>query len=315
MKSKMPTQTAISILRRGFEALAESHPSLEFFAIEISRNLYSIRLDGHRRSNWLKQHLLDCLEIDTAQPFPWVGLRSQTDSSPESFAIFGFYDGLSREHPTVSSSPLASFVNCDLIVPFRSPRNEAAIGQFAELCDIAWQHFPLKRCSFTTGFRCEAIAFAYEDGSRVGSTLIQPHFWYSHLIATLGINRSSKSVSFENGTATFRLHTLPSPVFLASLTALDMLLTPGPVVAANVQAGKVTVEGCDYEAAAHHCQIIRALVDAGGLNVTGPQLDTLPGCKGKKFDREIKAIEKEIPAIKRYLIHDGKKGYRIVQKA
>ncbi len=84
-------------------------------------------------------------------------------------------------------------------------------------------------------------------------------------------------------------------------------------VYADVERGVIVVDGVEHEADAHHCKIVKALVDANGLNVTGPEINNLPGCHGKKISREIANLEKHIPALKKYLKHDGNKGYRISQ--
>ena len=83
-------------------------------------------------------------------------------------------------------------------------------------------------------------------------------------------------------------------------------------VTADVRRGIITVNGVEHSAPAHHCQIVKALLDAEGLNVTGPEMDERPGCRGKKFSREIKNLEKKMPALMKYIIHDGNKGYRLV---
>jgi hypothetical protein len=84
-------------------------------------------------------------------------------------------------------------------------------------------------------------------------------------------------------------------------------------VAVNTEKGLIIVDDTEHPAAAHHCQIVQALVDAAGLNVTGPEMDNLPGCKGKKISREIANLEKSIPALKSHLLHEGNKGYRLIQ--
>ena len=76
---------------------------------------------------------------------------------------------------------------------------------------------------------------------------------------------------------------------------------PTPV-SADLRAGKIVVDGEEHEAGAHHCQIVKALLDAGGLNVTGPTMNELPGCRNKKIPREIANLERRIPALKRYLL-------------
>ncbi|MCX7424737.1 MAG: hypothetical protein NTW96_03780 [Planctomycetia bacterium] len=99
------------------------------------------------------------------------------------------------------------------------------------------------------------------------------------------------------------------------LTDLSHTLPTDENVNANVQRSVIVVEDEEHEAAAHHCQIIKALVEANGLNRTGPWMNKrLPGCRGKKISREIANLEEQIPALRKYLKHDGNKGYRIVQE-
>ena len=83
-------------------------------------------------------------------------------------------------------------------------------------------------------------------------------------------------------------------------------------VAADIQRGMIIVDGQPHRATAHHCQIVAKLVDAEGLYVTGLELNALPCCHGKKISREMNAIEKAVPAIKKYLKREGAKGYRII---
>ena len=96
-----------------------------------------------------------------------------------------------------------------------------------------------------------------------------------------------------------------------ALTALSPDRDDFPVTV-DVQAGKIFVDGVEHEAAAHHCQIVQALLEAEGLYVTGPEMTNLPSCQGKNISREIKNLEAEIPAIKAHLLHEGPRGYRLV---
>ncbi len=86
---------------------------------------------------------------------------------------------------------------------------------------------------------------------------------------------------------------------------------PGtPRVEVNPQSGKIAVEGRKYDAPDHLCQIVKALVDAKGLNVAGAEIKKLPGCRGKNICREIRALEDAVPPLAKYLTCD-KNTYRL----
>jgi hypothetical protein len=93
----------------------------------------------------------------------------------------------------------------------------------------------------------------------------------------------------------------------------DDTSTDPRAVIADIQRGVIMVDGIEHHVAAHHCQIVNALVEEKGLYRTGPQLNELSGCRGKKISRELSALEKQIPSLCKYLKHEGNKGYRIVQ--
>lgn len=80
-----------------------------------------------------------------------------------------------------------------------------------------------------------------------------------------------------------------------------------PVFADRVR-GEIVVDGESHQAEPHYCVIVEALLDAQGLYVTGPAMLKLAGCRGKKISREIAAIERKIPVLKKYLRHEGNKG-------
>jgi hypothetical protein len=99
--------------------------------------------------------------------------------------------------------------------------------------------------------------------------------------------------------------------FLADL--IDSEAAELEPVAVELKRGVIWVDGIEYSADAQHCQIVKALIDAEGGYVTGPKMNELPVCHGKKIAREIANIEKKIPALKKYLRHEGNKGYRLLR--
>ena len=134
------------------------------------------------------------------------------------------------------------------------------------------------------------------------------HHWLERVYEAFPNDRSSP-LSGQEGVLAW----LPHNVFFASARAIERPMMAGQKVTVSVEKGVICVGGTEHSAQAHHCQIIKALIDAAGLNVTGPQMNDLPGCHGKKISREISHLEKQIPALEKYLSHDGNKGYRIVQ--
>ncbi len=85
-----------------------------------------------------------------------------------------------------------------------------------------------------------------------------------------------------------------------------------PHVSVERGRGKITVDGEEYDANPEWCSIVQALIDAEGRYVTGPEMQKLPGCKGRKIWKVIQNIEQVIPTIKPYLRHEGNKGYRLL---
>lgn len=86
-------------------------------------------------------------------------------------------------------------------------------------------------------------------------------------------------------------------------------------VSTNKPAGKIIVDGIEYDAKPHECNLIQAFIDADGEYLTGPTINkTVKGCGGKKVSDLIKEIEEKIPAITNYLRHEGNKGYRLLLK-
>jgi len=115
---------------------------------------------------------------------------------------------------------------------------------------------------------------------------------------------------------------LREDVFLASAKAIELLIATElnqgsgddlPRLSTDTSKGLIVVDGRQYDMEPHHCRIVKALIDARGLYVTGPNMQKLKGCKGKKISREIGRIEKLIPALKKCILHGGNKGYRIRQ--
>ena len=83
-------------------------------------------------------------------------------------------------------------------------------------------------------------------------------------------------------------------------------------VSVDVLAGKIRVDDQDYDAPPHHCRMIKALLDAEGDYVTGPEMEDLPNCRGEKFSREFDNLVRRIPAIETYLRRRDTRGYRLV---
>jgi len=117
---------------------------------------------------------------------------------------------------------------------------------------------------------------------------------------------------------------LPFNVFLTSAKAIELLIegegcdsSDNPVPSdphVHVDHGhsKISVDGQEHDAELRWCSIVQALIDAEGTHVTGPQMGKLRGCRGMKPWKEIKALEKAIPGIEPYLLHEGNKGYRLL---
>lgn len=84
----------------------------------------------------------------------------------------------------------------------------------------------------------------------------------------------------------------------------------------DLAANKVTVEGETFGVEPHHARIVDALVkarDGQGPSwyVTGTKLKTLPGCKGKKISREMKAIKAKVPPLNVLITSRRVLGYRL----
>lgn len=93
----------------------------------------------------------------------------------------------------------------------------------------------------------------------------------------------------------------------------------GPAsIAVDLAANKVTIEGETFDVEPHHARFVDMLVnarDAGGASwyVTGTKLKKLPGCKGKKISREMKALKAKVPALNVLITSRRVLGYRLTR--
>jgi hypothetical protein len=78
-------------------------------------------------------------------------------------------------------------------------------------------------------------------------------------------------------------------------------------------ASKIVVNGNPHDAELPWCSIVQSLIDADGDYVTGPAMNNLKGCRGKKISNVIKAMESAIPDLTAYVLHEGNKGYRLLK--
>jgi hypothetical protein len=114
------------------------------------------------------------------------------------------------------------------------------------------------------------------------------------------------------------------PDGLAALEAATRLggpLTNGnsperPRLSVEISRRRAVVDGEEYEVEPHEAQMLNALINAKEDQewwVTGPQMQDLPACKGKKPSRELQKLEAKIPALKDIIKHGGNKGYRLTE--
>jgi hypothetical protein len=76
----------------------------------------------------------------------------------------------------------------------------------------------------------------------------------------------------------------------------------------------VIADGMEHNVDPHETQMLNALLEpkeSGEWWVTGPEMQDLPACHGKKISRLINQLENNIPALKGLITHGGNKGYRL----
>ena len=85
-------------------------------------------------------------------------------------------------------------------------------------------------------------------------------------------------------------------------------------VSASTSRGRISVDGTEYDAEPHWCTILEKLAAQNGEYMTYKKFNSLPGCNGKNWYRELKTLREKIPAIKEYLITEPGKGTRLLSK-
>jgi biotin operon repressor len=86
----------------------------------------------------------------------------------------------------------------------------------------------------------------------------------------------------------------------------------GQHVTVDHGGSKIFVDEVSHDAELEWCSIVQSLIDASGDYVTGPEMRSLRGCRGKKIWKVVQELEEAIPTIKPYLRHEGNKGYRLL---
>jgi len=84
-------------------------------------------------------------------------------------------------------------------------------------------------------------------------------------------------------------------------------------VSADPKRSQIRVGNDIFQVNLPWVSIIGALIDADGQHVTGPQMQQLPGCHGKKISKVIREMEKVIVGLKGRLLHEGRNGYRLLR--
>jgi hypothetical protein len=89
-----------------------------------------------------------------------------------------------------------------------------------------------------------------------------------------------------------------------------------PRVAVNLPCNQLTIDGTPHPVQPHLAQMANALIEAAATGewwVTGPQMNDLPGCKGKKITREIGKL-RAIPGLDTLIRSESPKGYRLTEQ-
>jgi len=86
-----------------------------------------------------------------------------------------------------------------------------------------------------------------------------------------------------------------------------------PGVRVDRAAGQVLVNGAPYPAEPWELSIVQALLDADGDYVTGPDLQNLAGCHGKKIWLVVKGLKARIPALDGCLAGQRRNGFRLIK--
>lgn len=101
--------------------------------------------------------------------------------------------------------------------------------------------------------------------------------------------------------------------------ACESILVRSPTVervTVDVETSRITVDGTEHDVEPHHARMVAEMwkkAIEGTWWVTDTDIKTLPGCKGKNFSREFKALFTTVPSLKPLIVSEkGKsKGRRL----